>query len=98
MYAKDFADAVWFSLPRIKQMPHIINIGRGEDHSIFDYYKEISKILGFQGSFTFNLSKPIGMRQKLLEVKKINDLGWFPRNNLELGIKKTYSHYLECHR
>ena len=98
MYAKDFADAVWFSLSKIKEMPHIINIGTGEDYSIFDYYKKVSKILGFEGSFTFNLSKPIGMKQKLLEVKKINDLGWFPRHHLELGIKETYSHYLECHR
>ncbi|WP_269611124.1 GDP-L-fucose synthase family protein [Prochlorococcus marinus] len=98
MYAKDFADAVWFSLPRIKELPNVINIGRGEDYSIFDYYKKISKILGFEGSFTFNLSKPTGMKQKLLDVKKINDLGWFPRYDLELGINKTYSHYLECHR
>ncbi|WP_413683838.1 GDP-L-fucose synthase family protein [Prochlorococcus sp. MIT 1011] len=98
MYAKDFADAVWFSLTRIKEMPHMINIGIGEDYSIFDYYKKISMILGFEGSFTFNLSKPIGMKQKLLDVKKINHLGWFPRHNLELGVKKTYSHYLECNR
>tara|TARA_B100000579_G_scaffold100186_1_gene79689 strand:- start:582 stop:1502 length:921 start_codon:yes stop_codon:yes gene_type:complete len=98
MYAKDFADAVWFALPKIKEMPSIINIGIGKDYSIFDYYKKISEILGFEGSFTFNLSKPTGMKRKLLDVKKINDLGWFPMHNLELGIKKTYSHYLDCHK
>jgi len=98
MYAKDFADAVWFALPRIKQMPHIINIGIGEDYSIFDYYKEISEILGFNGAFTFDLGKPTGMKQKLLDVKKVNDLGWLPRNSLSSGIKKTYSYYLESLR
>jgi len=98
MYSKDFADAVWFALPKIKEMPNIINIGIGKDYSILDYYKKISEILGFEGTFTFNLGKPTGMKKKLLDVTKINDLGWFPRHNLGLGIKKTYSHYLECHK
>ena len=98
MYVKDFADAVWFSLTKINEMPNIINVGTGEDNSIFDYYKKISDILEFEGSFSFNLTKPTGMKQKLLDVKKINDLGWFPRHDLELGIKKTYSHYLDCLR
>lgn len=98
MYAKDFADAVWFTLPMISELPNIINIGTGKDHSIFDYYKEVSKILGFEGNFTFNLRKPTGMKQKLLDVKKINDLGWFPSNSLGSGIKEAYSHYLEYFR
>ncbi len=96
MYAKDFADAVWFVLPMISQLPHIINVGTGKDYSIFDYYKKVSEILGFEGAFTFNLRKPTGMKQKLLDVKKINDLGWLPQNSLGSGIKKTYSHYLNC--
>ncbi len=95
MYAKDFADAVWFAFPMIKDLPSLINIGTGKDYSILDYYQKVSKVIGFKGSFNFNLSKPTGMKQKLLDVKRIKDLGWTPENSLESGIKETYYHYLD---
>ncbi len=98
MNVKDFADAVWIVLPLIKQLPNVINIGTGKDYSILDYYKKASEIIGFKGTFTFNLCKPVGMKQKLLDVKKINDLGWFPKSSLESGIEETYSHYLDLTR
>ena len=98
MNVKDFADAVWFVLPMIKQLPNVLNIGTGKDYSIFDYYKKAAEILEFKGSFTFNLAKPVGMKQKLLDIKKINDLGWYPKNSLDSGIKETYSHYLDLPR
>ena len=95
MNAADFADAVWYILPMIRNLPNIINIGTGKDYSISDYYEKIAEILGFQGTFTFDLTRPTGMKQKLLNVKRINDLGWFPTNSLRYGIMEAYSHYLE---
>ena len=95
MYVEDFADAVWFALPMINKLPNLINIGTGKDYSILDYYEKVSEILGFKGTYIFDLTKPTGMRQKLLDVKIINDLGWSAKSSLEFGIKETYSHYLD---
>ncbi len=95
MYVEDIADAIWFSLPLIDKLPNLINVGVGRDYSIFDYYRKAAEIVGYQGSFTFDLKKPTGMKQKLLDVKRINDLGWFSRFSLYSGLKKTYDHYLE---
>ena len=96
MFVEDFADAVWFLLPKINKLDNLINIGTGKDYTILEYYKQVADTIHFDGTFKFDLNKPTGMKQKLLNVKKINELGWFPRHDLELGIKKTYSYYLDC--
>tara|TARA_Y100001968_G_scaffold123744_1_gene112774 strand:- start:1591 stop:2511 length:921 start_codon:yes stop_codon:yes gene_type:complete len=97
MNVKDFAEAVWFVLPIIEKLPNIINVGIGKDYSILDYYEKSAEIIGFNGTFTFNLNKPVGMQQKLLDVKLMNNLGWHPKNSLELSIEETYSHYLHSY-
>ena len=94
MYVQDFADAVWHLLPLIKTLPNIINVGTGIDYSILDYYTKAAETIGFDGKFEFNLNKPIGMKQKLLNVKKISDLGWIPKHDLYSGLEKTYFNYL----
>ncbi len=69
----------------------IINIGTGEDLSIKDLTLLIKEIVGFQGNLIFDNSKPDGTPRKLLDVSKINDLGWKHEINLKEGILKTYS-------
>ena len=95
MFVEDFADAVWFVLPKINNLPTIINVGTGKDYTIMDYYKQVAETLDFDGTFKFNLNKPTGMKQKLLDMKKMKDLGWEATHSLKLGIEKTYCHYLE---
>ena len=73
----------------------LINIGTGKDYSVLDYYKHVAEILEFKGTFTFDLSKPTGMKQKLLDVSRINNLGWSSKNSLKSGIKATYLHFLK---
>ena len=67
-----------------------INIGIGEDISIRDLALLIQKIIGYSGEIKLNATKPDGTPRKLLDVSKINALGWKNKINLEEGIKMVY--------
>jgi GDP-L-fucose synthase len=98
MYTADLADFIFFALDNWEKIPETINVGLGIDHSINDYYKSIANVLGFKGGFSHDLSKPEGMKKKLVSVKKAIDLGWNAKTGLDEGIKKTYEFYLEQER
>tara|TARA_B100000575_G_C23097684_1_gene633159 strand:+ start:53 stop:1012 length:960 start_codon:yes stop_codon:yes gene_type:complete len=70
-----------------------INVGTGKDCSIKELAEKISEIVGFQGRINFDTSKPDGTRRKLLDVQKINNLGWNSSTSLEEGLFKTYHWY-----
>ena len=94
MYVEDLSDAIWHLIPMIDDLEDLINIGVGKDISVFEYYKEAAKVIGFKGSYEFDLTKPTGMKRKLLDVQKIRNLGWEPRYSLPLGLKEAYNYYL----
>lgn len=71
----------------------LINIGTGSDQSIIDLAELIKDIVGFDGDFKLNSSKPDGTFRKVLNVEKINKLGWFSNINLKDGLKQTYQDF-----
>lgn len=71
----------------------IVNIGTGIDISIKDLTKIISKVVGYDGEIIWNTSKPDGTLRKLLDVSRINSLGWSYKIKLEDGIKSVYNEY-----
>lgn len=95
MYAGDLADFVFFMIKSWENVPNLINVGLGFDHSVNDYYKEVAHTLGYEGSFYHDTTKPEGMKQKLVSVKKADALGWKAQTSLREGIKKTYEFYIE---
>ncbi len=97
MYASDLADFVFFTLEKDnwEKIPETINVGLGFDHSINDYYKVVADILGYKGEFHHDLTKPEGMKRKLVSTKKADELGWKAATTLENGIKKAYEFFLE---
>lgn len=95
MYAADLADFVFFALSNWEKIPEVINVGLGFDHSINDYYKAVSTILGYKGEFNHDITKPEGMKRKLVSVAKTEALGWKASTSLEAGIKKTYEFFKE---
>lgn len=95
MFAADLADAVWYMAARIDTLPDCLNIGPGHDHSINDYYAEVARVIGWEGTFTHDLSRPAGMRQKLMSVERQKALGWAPATSLADGIAQTYAHFLD---
>ena len=77
----------------IKPMLSHINIGTGCDCTIKQLSETISKIIGFKGNIIFDSSKPDGTPRKLLDITRINELGWTAKISLEEGLKSTYSWY-----
>ena len=71
-----------------------INIGTGKDVSIKELAETIQNEIGFKGNLVFNTDKPDGTMRKLTDVSKLNNLGWKHKIELEEGIKKAYSWYL----
>lgn len=95
MYAEDLADAVFYALDNFERMPDMLNIGLGHDFSINEYYDAVATIVGFEGSFAHDITKPVGMKQKLVSIEKLEDFGWKHRYALAEGLQKTYQYYLE---
>ncbi len=95
MYSADLADAVFRAADDIENIPDLMNIGVGHDHSINDFYATVARVIGWQGSFTHDLSKPTGMARKLSDTSRQTEWGWQPQTSLEDGITKTYQYYLE---
>mgnify|MGYP000028696639 CR=1 FL=1 len=93
MLASDAADFIFFAILNLNEMPQNINIGLGRDYSINDYYEVVASVVGYEGTFEHDLTKPVGMKQKLVDVEKMHDFGWVHKNSLEDGIKKTYDYY-----
>ncbi|MFL1801735.1 GDP-L-fucose synthase family protein [Plesiomonas shigelloides] len=95
MFAEDLADFILVSLEKFSDIPSLMNVGLGYDFSINEYYKTIANVMGYKGTFSHDLSKPAGMKQKLVNTELQTQLGWEPKTSLENGIKKTYQFYLE---
>lgn len=94
LYIDDLAEACVF-LMSIYDDSEIINIGTGEDITIKDLANTIREVIGFKGEFHFDKTKPDGTPRKLLNVQKINNLGWKSKIDLKTGIELTYKDYLE---
>jgi GDP-L-fucose synthase len=94
LYVDDLADACLFLL-RNYEAPDIINIGVGEDLSIAELASLVRDIVGFTGNIEYDASKPDGTPRKLVDVSKINALGWRAKIGLRQGIESTYRWFLE---
>jgi len=95
MYAVDVADAILKAAADISAIPDLMNVGLGHDHSINDYYAAVARVVGWDGKFSHDLTKPTGMKQKLCSTKRLSNWGWSAPTSLDEGIAHTYNHYLE---
>lgn len=94
LFVDDMAAAVVFALEN--QLPdHLYNIGTGKDLTIKELAILTQKIVGHTGEIIWDNSKPDGTPRKLMDVSKMHNLGWKHQVDLEEGIKKTYSWFLE---
>ena len=95
MFTSDFADFVCFALENYDDVPNEMNVGLGHDLSVREYYEIIASVVGFEGEFRFDLTKPTGMQQKLVDIARQIELGWSPPTSTEEGVFKTYQYFLE---
>jgi GDP-L-fucose synthase len=71
-----------------------INVGCGEDVTIFDLAHTITKTVGYTGEITFDASKPDGTPRKLMDSSRLNALGWKAQIGLVAGLKAAYQDFL----
>lgn len=95
MYAADLADCVWSCINNFESMPTLMNVGQGDDHSIATYYREIAAVVGYDGEFMFDITKPVGMKRKLVDSTVIRQWGWEPKYQLREGLELTYEYFLQ---
>jgi GDP-L-fucose synthase len=72
----------------------LINIGTGEDLPIRDLAGLIARVVGFSGRFLHDSTKPDGTPRKLLDVSRLNALGWRPQTSLQAGVDLAYRDFL----
>jgi GDP-L-fucose synthase len=94
LHADDLADGLLFLLEKYDS-PEIINVGYGEDVTIYDLVKIIARAVGFEIEIVCDASKPDGTPRKLLDSSRLQALGWKPRIPLKDGILQTYRWLLQ---
>jgi GDP-L-fucose synthase len=95
MYAGDLADCLVYATQHFDTMPSLMNVGLGLDYSINEYYHAVADVVGHTGGFAHDLSKPVGMKQKLVSIEKQLAWGWKAKSALKDGLIATYHFYLE---
>jgi GDP-L-fucose synthase len=89
LHVDDLADACVFVMKQYVG-PEFINIGSGQEISIHDAAILIAKIVGYDGSITFDASKPDGTPRKLVDPTRLQSMGWQPSIDLETGLSDLY--------
>jgi GDP-L-fucose synthase len=104
LYVDDLAEAILFLMENVnakdlyeKNLTHI-NIGTGNDLSIAGLASLVSDVVGFKGEIEYDSAKPDGTPRKLMDVSRINELGWKYKTELREGIEKTYKWYLNNYK
>ncbi|MGO8039924.1 GDP-L-fucose synthase [Rhizobium leguminosarum] len=96
LHVDDCADACLHLMKTYSAESHV-NVGCGEDITILELTHLVSKIVGFKGKITRDLTKPDGTPRKLLSVDKLRTLGWSPKIGLKEGIADAYRSFLDGH-
>ena len=103
LHVDDMADATVFIMnidkkrldKEINPMVSHVNVGTGVDVSIKNISKIIKEVVGFRGKVVFDTKMLDGTQRKLLDISKIENLGWKPAINLKDGLRQTYNWFLE---
>jgi len=96
LFSDDLADACVFLMESYAagELGEFINLGSGEDLTIAELAQLIAEVVGFNGELVFDSTQPDGAPRKLLDVRRINQLGWRFRTPLSEGLRKTYLAFL----
>jgi GDP-L-fucose synthase len=92
LHVDDFSESVNYIIKNNIET-ELLNIGSGEEVTIYELAMKIKNIVNYEGEIVFNTSMPDGIDRKLLSSQKISDLGWSPKITLEKGLEDTYTWY-----
>jgi GDP-L-fucose synthase len=92
LFSEDLADACVFLMQHYSHAEPI-NVGCGEDLPIRELAMRIAQVIGYRGRFEFDTSRPDGTPRKLLDISRLEALGWRPHTDLETGLRATWDWY-----
>jgi GDP-L-fucose synthase len=95
LFVDDMAKACIHFMSSPGNKPDFVNVGSGEDIEIGELAKLIAKKMNYKGKLVFDTSKPDGTMRKLLDVSKINSLGWSPQVSLNTGLDIVIKSFLD---
>lgn len=95
MFSDDLAEACLLVLKNGYNSSQFLNVGTGVDMTIRELAETVMEVVGYDGELHFDSSMPDGMPRKVLDVSKINALGWKAKTTLQEGLAKTYEYYLK---
>jgi len=94
-YVDDLADACMFAVEHYDNA-ELINVGSGQDISIFHLAHKIAALTGFTGKIEWDTSRPNGTPKRPLDYSKISQKGWKPKYDLDTGLAKAYEWFQEA--
>ncbi|MFC2104016.1 GDP-L-fucose synthase family protein [Bacteroidota bacterium] len=94
LHVDDLADACYYLMLNYNEK-ELVNIGTGKDITIKELAETVKVIVGFEGDLKFNTEMPDGTPRKLLDVSKLNSIGWKYKIELNEGIKNAYQDFLK---
>jgi GDP-L-fucose synthase len=94
LFVDDCADAIVFLMKHYSAEGHV-NVGSGQEVSVGELARHIGEVVGFDGDFVYDTSRPDGAPRKLLDVSMITELGWQAKTSLKDGLRKSYQSYLD---
>lgn len=96
LFVDDFAEGALFVLENGADGTSL-NVGTGTDLSVREIAEAVAKAVGFEGELVQDLTKPDGMPQKLMDVSRVNHLGWRAKTGIDEGLRETYAWFLKHH-
>ena len=95
MHVSELVDCIEYVISNYEKCPAVMNVGLGFDYTINEYYSAVAEVVGYSGSFDHDLTKPVGMKQKVVDVNRLAEFGWKSKVSLIDGLKMTYNYYLK---
>ena len=95
MYVDDLADACLFAVEHYDNA-ELINVGSGQDISIFHLAHKVAAVTGFKGNIEWDTNRPNGTPKRPLDYSKITQKGWKPKYDLDTGLAKAYEWFQEA--
>ena len=93
LYVDDLADASVFLMKSYSDRA-IINIGTGDDIAISEFARVVADVVGYRGNIVYDTSRPDGMPRKLVDVRRLNAMGWKATTGLHQGLRVAYEDFL----
>jgi GDP-L-fucose synthase len=93
-YVIDLANWLVDQADKLDAWPPMLNLGFGADHSIREYYESAAAAIGYAGGFAYDITKPAGMHQRILDSSAARSLGWNPTTSIEDGMAESYRQFI----